>query len=716
MSKKSDFYTIFVHFKQSVEKLFGHSIKILRSDGGGEYSSIALATFLQHNGLHQFSCPHTPEQNGVVECKHQHVLSLSRALMHQSGVPPIFWPQIFQTSVFLINKLPSSSIAYKTPHELLFQKPPDYSFLKIFGCACYPWLQPYTKSKLDARSTQCIFLGYSQQHKGYNCFDPVTKRFFVSRYVIFDENLFPFRTSSLLSTDIFSPIVPIFSTATSFSTVNKDNIAVVPHTAPTTDLLQSVSSVLLAPSSGSPFSAGCPTNNDHSMVTRAKLGIFKPKVLTVSSSFSTDNSILPTTFNQAILILEWKNAMLAECNALLATNTWQLVPPHPGQNPVGCKWVFKLKHNPDGSIESYKARLVAKGYHQQQGLDYTETFSPVAKRTTIRTVLTIAVQNSWSTLQLDVSNAFLHGKLNETVFMTQPPGFKDSHNPNYVCKLIRSLYGLKQAPRTWYNAIHEYILSIGFTISMADPSLFICKDSKSITYMLIYVDDILLTGSSTLVCHDILQSLQTQFAVKNFGPIHYFLGIEFHKISSGFFLHQSRYVSELLSKAGMDSANPCQTHCTVGQYLTAYGTPITSDQASQYRSLVGSLQYLSWTRPDISFSINQVCQYLHNPMKHHLQALKCILCFLKRTSSYGIHIKKSSSLLTAYSDADWVGSNDDRRSTSGYSIFLGSNLFSWSAKKQPTVARSSTEAEYRALAVASAEITWLCKLFCDLHV
>lgn len=211
--------------------------------------------------------------------------------------------------------------------------------------------------------------------------------------------------------------------------------------------------------------------------------------------------------------------------------------------------------------------------------------------------------------------------------------------------------------------------------------------------------------------------MQTQFAVKDLGPIHYFLGIEVTNTTTGLFLDRSRYVSELLSKADMTNTNPCLTPYPGGQYLDAFsGDPLTTDQASQHRSLVGSLQYLSWTRPDVSFAVNQVCQYLHSLRTPHFKALKLILRFLKGTQSYGIHLKQGSPLLTTFSDADWAGSQDDRRSTSGYCIFLGPNLLNWSAKKQPRVTRSSTKAEYRALAIAAAEITWMCKLFRDLHV
>lgn len=182
-------------------------------------------------------------------------------------------------------------------------------------------------------------------------------------------------------------------------------------------------------------------------------------------------------------------------------------------------------------------------------------------------------------------------------------------------------------------------------------------------------------------------------------------------------MHQTKYISDLLAKAKMNEAKPCLTPCSTTLALDSYsGQPLSQDQATIFRSLVGSLQYLSWTRPDLSFSVNQVCQYLHSPRTTHFQSLKRILRFLKGTPSHGILISKGPSTLTAYCDADWAGSHEDRRSTSEYSLFLGSTPLSWSAKKQPIVARSSTEAEYRALAITAAKITWMCKLLKDLHI
>nr|XP_017185667.2 uncharacterized protein LOC108172516 [Malus domestica] len=367
--------------------------------------------------------------------------------------------------------------------------------------------------------------------------------------------------------------------------------------------------------------------------------------------------------------------MQDEYNALQSTGTWSLVPFNSHQNIVGCKWVFRVKKHPNGTIDQYKARLVAKSFHQQAGLDYKETFSPVAKPVPIRILLSLAVQYDWFLNQLDISNVFLHGNLQD-VYKQQPPVFK----------------------------------SLGFHQSQSDVSLFVIQ-APVLVIVLEYVDDILVTCPNPAACQTFIQKQSTIFPVKDLGLLHYFLGLEVQRSSAGLFLHQSKYILDLLQKTHMAGAKPCLT--SLGSIKLDHTGPLLPDP-QEYRSIVGALQYLTWTRPDLSFAVNQVCQFMHAPREPHIQAAKRILRFLKDIMSHGLWFKKGDIHLIAYSDADWADCLFDRQSTSGYCIFLGSNLISWSAKKQPMVARSSTEAEYRSLAHTTTEITWICKVFKDL--
>ncbi|KAI5348130.1 hypothetical protein L3X38_001017 [Prunus dulcis] len=328
------------------------------------------------------------------------------------------------------------------------------------------------------------------------------------------------------------------------------------------------------------------------MTTRSQSGIHKrnPKY---ALHVNIDHSLVePTCYSQAFKQHEWRNAMVQEFNALQRCGTWKSVPYHPQMNLLPNKWVFKLKQRADGSIERYKARLVANGFHQKHGIDYTETFSPMVKHSTIRLVLSLAVSKRWPIRQLDVHNAFLHGFLNEDVYMRQPAGFVDQQYPNYVCKLQRSIYGLKQAPRAWFHRFSEFLLQLGFEASTCDYSLFVYN-------------------------------------------------------------HRGVEVQYMNDQMHLSQANP-----------------------DLYRSVVGALQYLTITRPDLSYAVNQVCQFMHSPTTMHWTAVKRILRYVKATYNHGLLYKPGLSHLTAFFDADYAGNPDTRHSTGGFCIYFGSNLVS----------------------------------------
>jgi hypothetical protein len=406
--------------------------------------------------------------------------------------------------------------------------------------------------------------------------------------------------------------------------------------------------------------------------------------------------------------------MQEEFSALLANHTWDLVLRPPRSNVVTGKWVFKHKFKADGSLERYKARWVLRGFTQRPGIDYDETFSPVVKPATVRTVLSLAVSRSWPVHQLDVKNAFLHGTLSETVYCAQPAGFEDTSRPDFVCRLNRSLYGLKQAPRAWYSRFATFLLQLGFAEAKSDTSLFVYRRGSETAYLLLYVDDIVLTASSADLRQRIIAALQREFSMKDLGELHHFLGMQVQRTSCGLFLSQHQYMLDILDRAGMADCKPCSTPVDINPKLSADGTPIADP--TDFRSLAGALQYLTFTRPDIAYAVQQVCLHMHDPREPHLAALKRILRYVRGTLELGLHIRASSQLdLVVYSDADWAGCPDTRKSTSGYAVFLGDTLISWSSKRQNTVSRSSAEAEYRAVANAVAEASWLRQLLSELH-
>lgn len=386
------------------------------------------------------------------------------------------------------------------------------------------------------------------------------------------------------------------------------------------------------------------------------------------------------------------------------------------QPTIACKWVFRIKRNPDGSVNKYKARLVAKGFQQRPGVDYSETFSPVTKPATIRIVLSIALSRGWPTRQLDINNAFLNGHLNDEVYMVQPPGFLHPSYPHHICRLRRTIYGLKQASHEWYKALKTFLLQYGFKSSVADSALFIYHSAGIIIYFMVYVDDIVLTGNNVSSVNKFVACLNQKFSLKDLGPLHHFLGVEVIPTNSGLFLSQAKHVSDLLTQHHLDGAKEMITPMSATSNLVLHDGSQSIDPTS-YRKLVGGLQYLSITRPDVSFAVNKLSQFMHAPTENHWVALKRILRYLKGTIHYGLFLRKNSPLqLSAFSDSDWGGERDTGRSTTGYVVYLGSNPISWKSSKQKSVSRSSSEAEYKAVANAAAELIWLKNLLSELHI
>ena len=331
-------------------------------------------------------------------------------------------------------------------------------------------------------------------------------------------------------------------------------------------------------------------------------------------------------------------------------------------------------------------------------------------------VLQLAASRHWPVHQLDINNAFLYGHLQERVLCQQPTGFVDPQRPDDVCLLSRSLYGLKQAPRAWYQRIAGFLGLLGFRSTTSDTSLFVLHRADHVAMLLLYVDDIVITASRTDLLRDIIGRLGSEFRLKDLGALHFFLGINVRRDDTGFFLHQGQYALDLLDRAGMTDCKPAATPAEAKPKLSASaGQPATD--AALYRSIVGALQYLTLTRPDIQFAVQQVCLHMHSPRDVHWSLVKRILRYIRGTPTYGLRLRASASTeLLAYTDADWAGCPDTRRSTSGYCVFFGDSLVSWSSKRQPTVSRSSAEAEYRAVANVVAETCWLRHLLGELRI
>lgn len=632
----------------------------------------------------------TPQQNGIVERKHQHILGITRALLFLAHLPPLFWAHAVSYAVHIINRLPTLFLKHKSPYQILYNILPDMTNLKVFGSLCYAATLKSNRKKLDSRSRKCINLGHKPGVKGHLLFDLHNKELFISRDVVFFESHFPYKhnlplTSSSSHTtthldDLFDDVFLPNSVPNPTFNHSVDN-GHTEHNSVDNGHTKNNSHSIDFNSNETNHTTHSPTNETNYLpssncepirVRRSHRQVHPPNYLKdyhcnllhhpdsvvasssstckypISSSISYDSfssshkhymlnlsaNPEPTSYEHVICDENWKTAINIELQALVKTKTWDLVPLPSNKKAIGCRWVFKVKMHADGTIERYKARLVAKGFTQTEGLDYTDTLSPVVKMTTVRVCLAAAAVHNWPLFQLDVNTSFLHGDLNEEVYMKPPPGLIFS-TPNLVCKLQRSLYGLKQASRQWNTKLTDTLIASGYIQSKADYSLFTKTSSQGFTMILVYVDDLVVGGTDS---HEILQiktCLDAKFSIKDLGVLKYFLGFELACSTHGISLCQRKYTLDLISDAGLLGAKPCSTPMQPHLQLhKTYDTPLSDH--TPYRRLIGRLLYLTHTRPEISYAVSKLSQFLAAPTDKHMLVGLHVLKYLKNSPGQGL--------------------------------------------------------------------------------
>lgn len=458
------------------------------------------------------------------------------------------------------------------------------------------------------------------------------------------------------------------------------------------------------------------TKNDPTFRTRAQIpGTLRSSVRSVRKNSDTNLLFFvafmigePQSYNQAVKCAErkkWLIAMKEEYNALIKNKTWTLVNRPKNEKLIDNKWVFKVKKNPDDSVDRYKARLVARGFTQEYGVNYFETFSPVVRFTSIRIILAIASNRNMHLKQFDIKTAFLNGDLNEEVYMKQPIGFSDGSDK--VCKLNKSLYGLKQASRCWNRKFKHFIQTFGFVECKSDPCVFVSYRDKKLIILAIHVDDGLVVADDQQCISLVIKHLQDHFEVKSM-DVGCFLGVQIEREENGsIFIHQSAYIKKVLSKFEMSDCSSVVMPSDPNQQIHKFED--SQKSSYPYRELVGSLMYLAIaTRPDIAHAVGIVSRYLENPTLVHETAAKRILRYLKGTINHGIYFQKSDSkILMGFSDADYAGDLETRRSTSGYIFMVNNSVVSWGSERQKSVSLSTTESEYIAASNAVRELIWL---------
>ncbi|RVW98461.1 Retrovirus-related Pol polyprotein from transposon TNT 1-94 [Vitis vinifera] len=620
-----------------------------------DYSRSQFTSFMSHHGiLHQSSCAHTPQQNGVAERKNRHLVETAHTLLLHSHIP----------------------------HSLLFPDQPLY-FLppRVFGCTCFVHILTPGQDKLSAKAMKCLFLGYSRLQKGYRCYSLETHRYFISTDVTFFEDSPFFSTTSeslpvseVLPIPIVSPPDAMPPRPLQVYHRRPRVVAPLPFAEAPADSLHIP---LASPAPALPSPNDLPivvrkgtrsTRNPHPIYNFLSYHRLSSPYSDFVSAISSVS--LPKSTHEALSHPGWRQAMVDEMAALHSNGTWDLVVLPSGKSTVGCRWVYAVTVGPDGQVDRLKARLVAKGYTQVYGSDYGDTFSPIAKIASVRLLLSMAAMCSWPLYQLDIKNAFLHGDLADEVYMKQPPGFVAQGESGLVCRLRRSLYGLKQSPRAWFGRFSSVVQEFGMLRSTSDHSVFYHHNSLGqCIYLVVYVDDIVITGSDQDGIQKLKQHLFTHFQTKDLGKLKYFLGIEIAQSSSGVVLSQRKYALDILEETGMLDCKPVDTPMDPNVKLVpGQGEPL--GDPGRYRRLVGKLNYLTITRPDISFPVSVVSQFLQSPCDSHWDVVIRILRYIKSTPGQGVlYENRGHTQVVGYTDADWAGSPTDRRSTSG-TVFL----------------------------------------------
>jgi hypothetical protein len=422
--------------------------------------------------------------------------------------------------------------------------------------------------------------------------------------------------------------------------------------------------------------------------------------------YSFVSSIEPHRVEDALKDSDWVLAMQEELINFTRNEVWHLVP-RPNQNVVGTKWVFHNKQDEHGVVTRNKARLMAKGYSQVEGLDFGETYAPVARLESIRILLAYATYHGFKLYQMDVKSAFLNGPIKEEVYVEQPPGFEDSEYPNHVYKLSKALYGLKQSPRAWYECLRDFLITNGFKVGKADPTLFTKTIANDLFVCQVYVDDIIFGSTNKFICEEFSRIMVQKFEMSMMGELKYFLGFQVKQLQEGTFISQTKYTQDILNKFGMKDAKPIKTPMGTNGHLDLDTGGKSVDQ-KVYRSMIGSLLYLCASRPDIMLSVCMCARFQADPKEVHLRAVKRILRYLVHTPKFGLWYPKGSSFdLLGYSDADWAGCKIDRKSTSRTCQFLGRSLVSWASRKQNSIALSTAKAEYIAAGHCCAQLLWM---------
>lgn len=722
---KSEVLDCFKDYKAYAENHFERKISRLRCDNGGEYTSSRFKQFAQQSGIRiEYTMAYNSVQNGVAERMNRTLVEKARCLLFHSNMDKQYWSEAIYCAAYLVNRSPTSALQSTVPAAMWFRHPVNYDKLRVFGCAAY---LRYAKpgGKFQPRSRKLVFVGYTPN--GYKLLDVQSGKILHGCDVVFKEDSFPFSVADVPvpnamghtddedsygeedsgngdseSSDTKSRAVKDKSVSEEVKSENKSRAV-----KSVSEMEEGSSESETEEEDGTQI----PVQQEIPVTTRSGRVVQKPEYLGEYVQFALNVSV-PETFDDIQGRDdedEWRSAVDDELKALNDANTWSVC--NKSEKPVAkkcisTKWVFRVKDN-----GKYKARLVARGCSQREE-DYGETYAPVARVATIRTILAVAFHFHYVIETMDVKNAYLHGSLTDEVYISVPPGV--TLGKEKCLKLNKALYGLRQAPRVWNQRMNSFLLSNQFKRSCHDQCLYV-KNGKKPVYFLLYVDDCLLVGDKGEI-EKLKLLLQSEFNMTDLGEIKKFCGIE---VNIDFdrdemYLNQNSFIQKVLERFQM---NACKPVATPWEKCKDTDDDTVFEDKLKYREAIGSLMYLMSTRPDICASVRYLSQFCENPLKKHWVAIKRIFRYLKGTSNFSLVYKRNGNAapITAYADSDFAN-GEDRKSVSGNIVELFDNPIIWVSKKQGIVSLSTTESEFVSLCGCAQEILWLKGILKDLAV
>lgn len=689
LREKSGALDAFNKFIAEAERQSGCKLKTVRSDNGGEYINADFDKFFAEHGItRNLSNVHTPQQNGVAERLNRTLIEAAKAMLFMAGMQPEFWSFAVNAANHILNRTPIKALSDMTSFEAWFGKRPDLSYTRVFGSPAWIHVPDATRKKLDPNAKEARFVGYPNGTKGWLFWDPEKKKMVRSRDVTFHE------LSNNDMQDEQSAAVTEPANERSSADLSDAPIIVTPEMHEEVDDYDDINLLFTVL-----FNTVLPETTPR-----------KPKLICAAHEI-----LQPRNFKEMTTLPEreyWEEAQLDQMTTLWEMKTWELVPRPTDKPVIGCKWDFRVKTLADGSIDKLKARLVAKGYNQVYGRDFLETFAPVPKFSTVRTLIVLAAQERLELHHLDVVAAFLNGTLREEVYMEQPEGFADG--TDRVCKLQKTLYGLKQSGREWYLELCSFLIDYGFVQCEQEQGLFVLHGGA--IRLIVYVDDLLLVARDKDALANFKAAIKAKWAMSDLGLATQFCGIELQRHDDGSVsLSAARYVDEILRRFNMGdcrgTALPMDTNAKFSAF-PADQRPTPEEQSEMatipYQEAIGCLMYvMTTTRPDLAFPLSILCKYMSNPSIEHWRAMKRLLRYLQFTKGHALRLQPGDLTLDLYSDANYAGCADTGKSTSGYISLLGGSCISWCSRKQEIVALSTTEAEYVGLSNAAKEMQWL---------